>query len=121
MECATQSAALRLAHLSLGVTDIDASEAFYRDVLGLSTQRDGGEVHVRWQGLSLILISRPPAQRGKFHFGFMVATPADVDAWAERIRDGGVNIMSGPLGEGAERKIYFVDPDNYEIEIYCEG
>jgi len=121
MERAKNSAALRLSHLSLGVSDLEVSERFYRDVLGLPTQRSGDEIEVHWPDFLLILSSRPPAARGKFHFGFQVASAADVDIWAERLRAGGVNIMSGPFGEGRERQIYFVDPDNYEIEIYYEA
>ena len=114
------TATLRLAHLSLGVTDIDVSERFYRDVLRLETKRDGDRVVVRWGDFALILIQRPPATRAKFHVGFRVDSPEEVDSWSQRIQDAGVNIFSGPSSDGSSRRLYFIDPDDYEIEIYSE-
>jgi catechol 2,3-dioxygenase-like lactoylglutathione lyase family enzyme len=108
---------LQFAHLSLGVSDLDESERFYRDVLGLPTARRGDKVEVRWSNVTLTLAHRPPATRAKFQIGFSVENAADVDAWAARLRAGGVNIMSGPSNADGERRVYFVDPDNYEIEI----
>ena len=112
---------LRFAHLSLGVSDLDVSESFYRDVLGLPTKRNADEVEVQWPDFTLILVHRPPATRGKFHFGFVVPKGEEVDAWAERLRANGVGIMSGPATSDGERRLYFLDPDNYEIEIYSEA
>ena len=114
------TATLRLAHLSLGVNDIEVSERFYRDVLRLDTKRNGDEVVVRWGDFALILIQRPPTGRAKFQIGFRVDSAQEVDSWAKRIKEAGVNIFSGPSGEGAERRLYFIDPDDYEIEIYSE-
>ena len=113
-----KTATLRLSHLSLGVNDVAVSERFYRDVLHLDTRRDGDDVVVRWADFLLILTHRPPTTRAKFHIGFRVDTPAEVDAWAARIRESGVNIMSGPFGN-APRQLFFIDPDDYEIEIYA--
>jgi catechol 2,3-dioxygenase-like lactoylglutathione lyase family enzyme len=111
------SSALRLSRLSLGVSDLDASERFYRDVLGLQTERHRDDVVVRWPGFSLVLVERPPSTRGKFNFGFAVGSAADVDAWASRLREHGVEILSGPSDEHGERRLFLVDPDNYEIQI----
>ena len=115
-----ETATLRLAHLNLGVNDLDVSERFYRDVLRLHTKREEEQVVVRWGDFSLILIQRPPTTRAKFQFGFRVDSPQEVDNWAKRIQEAGVNIFSGPSGEGRERRLYFIDPDDYEIEIYTE-
>ncbi len=70
---------MKISHLSLGVSDIAESEVFYRDVLGLSTQRDGDEVRVQWPDFLLMLIEKPPTDRSKFHFGFQVGSGAEVD------------------------------------------
>lgn len=120
MGLAHSTSPLRLAHLTLGISDLDISEPFYRDVLGLPTVRRGDEIEVRWPDFVLILTPRPPAGRGKFHFGFRVGAAEDVDRWAERVRANSVDIVSGPLTDGETRQLYFVDPDNYEIEIYYE-
>ena len=118
MNVGTQT--LRLATLSLGVSDIEISERFYRDILGLPTERRGEDVEVRWDSMMLVLTSRPPAARAKFQIAFQVDSAAEVDAWAVRLRGGGVEIMSGPMDERAQRKLYFIDPDNYELAIYSE-
>ena len=112
---------LRLTHLSLGVSNLGISERFYGDVLGLPTKRIDDRVEIRWSDdFLLILVSNPPAGRGKFHFGFRVATAAEVDAWAERLREKGVEMVTGPSGENGLRQVYCIDPDDYKIEIYSE-
>jgi catechol 2,3-dioxygenase-like lactoylglutathione lyase family enzyme len=116
-----QTTPLKLTHLSLGVSNIAISERFYGDVLGLPTQRAGDHVEIRWSDdFLLILTASPPAGRGKFHFGFRVESAEEVDAWAARLRERGVEIVIGPSGENGRRQLYCIDPDDYKIEIYCE-
>lgn len=117
----TARTSLRLAHLSLGVADLDVSERFYGHVLGLPTQRVGDHIEVRWSDFLLILAPSPPAARAKFHFGFVVQTPEEVDAWAERLRKSGVEIVTGPTDNEGLRQLYCVDPDDYQLEIYCDA
>jgi len=116
-----QTKPLKLTHLSLGVANINISERFYGDVLGLPTKRIDDMVEIRWSDeFLLILMSSPPAGRGKFHFGFRVGTPKEVDAWAERLRERGVEIVIGPSSDNGRRQLYCIDPDDYKIEIYSE-
>jgi catechol 2,3-dioxygenase-like lactoylglutathione lyase family enzyme len=111
---------LRLSHLSLGVSNVGTSERFYGDILGLPTQRVDDQVEIRWNDFVLILTSSPPAGRGKFHFGFRVDSAEEVDAWAARLRDRGVEIVIGPSGENGRRQLFCIDPDDYKLEIYSE-
>ena len=111
---------LRITHLSLGVSNVGTSERFYGDVLGLPTKRVEDHVEIRWNDFLLILTSSPPAGRGKFHFGFRVDSAQEVDAWATRLRDRGVEIVIGPSGEEGRRQLFCIDPDDYKIEIYAE-
>lgn len=111
---------MKITHLSLGVTDLSASEKFYRDVLGLETKRDGEDVRIAWPDLLLILSEKPPADRSKFHFGFRVNSEAEVDSWAERLRSNSVQILSGPASDNGSRQLFFLDPDQYVVEIYAE-
>ena len=111
---------MKIAHLSLGVTDLNASEKFYRDVLGLPAKRDGEDVRVQWPDFLLVLSEKPPADRSKFHFGFRVENGNEVDTWAERLRSHGAQIISGPAGENGSRQLFFLDPDQYVVEIYAE-
>lgn len=111
---------MKISHLSLGVTDLAASEAFYGKVLGLPCKRHGEDVRVQWPEFLLVLSERPPADRSKFHFGFRVNTAAEVDAWAERLRANNTQIISGPASDNGTRQLFFLDPDQYVIEIYAE-
>ena len=116
-----QTTPLRLTHLNLGVANLNVSERFYGDVLGLPTKRIEDRVEIRWgDDLLLILSSSPPAGRGKFHFGFRVKTPEEVDVWAHRLREKGVEIVIGPSGSDGLRQLFCIDPDDYKIEIYSE-
>jgi catechol 2,3-dioxygenase-like lactoylglutathione lyase family enzyme len=112
---------LRLTHLNLGVANLGVSERFYGEVLGLPTTRVDDRVEIRWSdAFLLILTSSPPAGRGKFHFGFRVERDEEVDQWAKRLRDKGVEIVIGPSSEGGHRRLFCIDPDDYKIEIYSE-
>lgn len=113
---------LRLTHLSLGVSNVGESERFYGEILGLPTQRVDDHVEIRWSDdFLLVLTSSPPAGRGKFHFGFRVASPEEVDAWAARLRERGVAIVTGPSSETGRRQMFCIDPDDYKLEIYCDA
>ncbi len=111
---------LKLSHLSLGVSDLAASETFYRDVLTLPAERVGDDVRVQWPDFLLVITEKPPADRSKFHFGFRVGSEAEVDAWAERLRAHGVQIISGPASGDGLRQLFFLDPDQYVVEIYAK-
>lgn len=115
------TSALTLSQLNLGVSDLDLSERFYRDVLDLPTQRVGESIVVAWPSFTLKLTARPPADRGKFCFAFRVESRREVDEWAFRLRAAKVDMVSGPADDGPLRELSFVDPDNYEIEIFFEA
>ncbi|HKU68069.1 MAG TPA: VOC family protein [Candidatus Baltobacteraceae bacterium] len=112
---------MKISHLSLGVSDLRASEKFYRDVLGLATKRDGEDVRVEWPEFLLVLSEKPPTDRSKFHFGFRIDSQAEVDTWAERLRANGVQIISGPATDNGTRQLFFLDPDQYVVEIYASA
>lgn len=114
-------APLRLSHLSLCVTDLDIAHAFYRDVMGLQTEREGETVKVRWPDFLFILEAAPPSERSKFHFGFRVDSPEDVDRWEERFRASGTRILAGPSNRDGGRALFLADPDHYTIEIFYES
>jgi catechol 2,3-dioxygenase-like lactoylglutathione lyase family enzyme len=111
---------IEIGQVTLGVSDLEESEAFYRDVLGLDTARAGEDVQVRWPNFVLRLTHNPPAGRGKFYVGFRVANAAAVDEWAQRLRSKGAQIVSGPAQHDGAYQLFFLDPDSYEIKIYAE-
>jgi len=111
---------MKISHLRLGVSDLEQSEHFYRESLGLNVERSGSDVVVRWPGFVLSLIENPPAGRAKFQFGFEVESRAQVDEWAERLRKGGAQIVAGPAENDGVYRLFLLDPDSYEIEIFSQ-
>jgi catechol 2,3-dioxygenase-like lactoylglutathione lyase family enzyme len=101
------------AQLTLGVSDIDATERFYRDVLGVEMVRLGDAVRIAFGEFTLVFEHAPPTTRAKFELGLRVPDVAMLDAIAARAgaatydRDGG------------GRALFVTDPDHYTIEIFA--
>ena len=92
----------RLTHLALHVRDLEACLAFYRDVCGLAPVRERGEGPGRIVWLAepgrardfvfVLLPGGPGRDQGAgdySHFGFALASKAQVDAVAEQGRAAG--------------------------------
>ena len=117
-----------LEHVNLTVSDLDRSIAFYCDLLDL---------HVRWKGAdrrragsartsaTIASTSRCFRRRrdgevehdylrpGVNHFGFVVD---DLDDARRRVTELGRTIhLEADYEPG--RRIYFMDPDGYEVEL----
>ena len=115
----------QLNHVALHVKDLAASVAFYEEVLLLEkTVRPAFGFPGAWFSMGpagehqeLHLIARevkgltPPRER---HFAFMVD---DIDAWADHLRDAGVDYTGPkPRPDGAQQ-IFLRDPDEHVIEL----
>jgi catechol 2,3-dioxygenase-like lactoylglutathione lyase family enzyme len=100
------------AELTLGVSDIDATERFYRDVLGVELVRHGDAVRIAFGEFTLVFEHAPPTERAKFELGLRVRDSTALDAIARRVgaatydRDGG------------GRAMFVTDPDHYTIEFF---
>ncbi|MCP5099678.1 MAG: 3,4-dihydroxyphenylacetate 2,3-dioxygenase [Chloroflexi bacterium] len=73
---------IRMSHIELGVTDLDASRAFYTEILGLiETEQVGDSIYLRCleernhHSFVLTKTDEPVVKR----FGFKVASEADLD------------------------------------------
>jgi catechol 2,3-dioxygenase-like lactoylglutathione lyase family enzyme len=99
--------------LTLGVSDIDATERFYRDVLGVSPARHGDSVRISFGAFTLVFEHAPPTERAKFELGLRVDDPAALDAIAERVGTATYD------RDGGGRALFVTDPDHYTIEIYA--
>lgn len=101
------------AELTLGVADIDATERFYRDVLGVELVRHGDAVRIVLSEFTLVFEHAPPTERAKFELALRVRDGAALDGIARRVgaatydRDGG------------GRAIFVSDPDHYTIEFFA--
>lgn len=114
----------RLHHVSLRVRDAQASAAFYRAHFGFAAalelrQADHRPIlHLEAPGtgvrIELIEAAGDAASADTVHLGFSCR---DLDALVAAMRASGVCVASGPLRVGAERIVFFRDPDGYLIEL----
>jgi len=121
-----------ISHLDLSVSDLDASAAWYVEVLGLR-QLVRSEVDQRSMvvllhpdsGLIIGLNRHHTIPVGRFdernvgldHVGFAVAERADLDEWERRLTELGVvhsPVEDTPVGTA----LVFRDPDNIQLEFW---
>jgi len=117
-----------LDHLILKVNDLDASVAFYRDILGFAVQGRDGPFTVIRAGDGLQLQLAPWGTPGFEHYAFAVSR-AEFAAIVARIRAAG--IAHGPSFDGVGQNrigaeagargiaptLYFNDPNQHLLEI----
>lgn len=118
-------------HLSITVTDLDASERFYTGVLGLQTMVDFGPVRIlidRPSGFFLSLVRHEDGHPGPFselhpgvdHVGLAAADRDELVAWEQRFRAAEVvftPIRDLPLGS----HLNFRDPDGLALEFVASS
>lgn len=111
------------------VADLDRSIAFYRDVLGLRFKlRGAGYAEFDTGAVRFGLFERaklpellgrqggPPGPDGE-----VALVVDDVDAEAARLREAGVEILSGPLDRPwGHRTVHLADPDGLIVELAQE-
>ena len=98
--------------LTLGVSDIDATEAFYRDVLGVAPHRHGDAIRIGFGDFTLVFEHAPPTERAKFELALRAQSTGDLEAIAKRA---GAEIYDR---DGGGRALFVTDPDHYTIEIF---
>ena len=118
----------KLLHTRMRVSDVEATIAFYRDVLGLAVL----ERHVSPRGSQLAFLSVPnsdelielcsfPAsgpvhvQEDLVHLAFEVD---DLDQTIEQLQAKHIPITDGPTHTSSGSRFIFIDaPDGYEVEL----
>jgi len=114
-------------HLSLSVTDLDVSEAFYTSLFGMRRVLDVGYGRILMHqatGFVLALVHLPDAAGSRFselvtgldHVGFAATDRAELVEWQERMREQGVEhtpIRDMALGY----HLNFRDPDGIALEL----
>ena len=124
-------------HVSLTVTDLDRSVAWYNQVLGLAELMR--EDHPDGTGYAIILGkpdfsmcvglhthvangSEPSneTRTGLDHVSFGVAQRADLDDWAEHFKK--LNVLQSPISDQEGHAVLvFRDPDNIQLELISMG
>jgi catechol 2,3-dioxygenase-like lactoylglutathione lyase family enzyme len=114
-----------LAHLNLTVSDLDRSQAFYERWFAFDqrpeTFSDGTRFIRNADGFDLALHpGAPPAPPAPtVHFGFRTVAGDEVRALQADLRAAGVPITE-THDEPGYVSVKCLDPDGYEIEVYCD-
>jgi catechol 2,3-dioxygenase-like lactoylglutathione lyase family enzyme len=129
-----------LAHVNINVTDLERSEKFYTEVLGLQVAfkypgavawLNFGQYREGVQGLgfgfhdiALYQVRNPLPEgyrkmAGLNHIAFQLSKPEEIDQALEFLRSKNVEILKGPLIHKEDRHyyLYFKDPDGNVIEL----
>ena len=122
-----------LHHISLTVTNLDASVAWYERVFGIhpvmEEPHDGGIARIltdeQWRlsiGLHRHDVNQGEAfserRTGLDHVAFGVASRAELEAWQQHLQELGVHqspISDQPYGS----VLVFRDPDNIQLELFA--
>ncbi|MDS0300056.1 VOC family protein [Halogeometricum sp. S1BR25-6] len=118
--------AARIGRTALTVADLDATTAFYRDVVGLSVLSETETMATLGvDGTPLLVLRRdedaPPRtddRAGLFHNAFRVPSRAALGAALERIRDR--SELTGASDHDVSEALYLVDPEGNGVEIYAD-
>ena len=118
----------RIGYVILYVSDLDASVAFYRDVVGLPYRfTDAGYAEFGTDGTRFALYER---RRAEWLTGRpvrpgpaaeIVLVVEDVDACADRLAAAGADVLSGPADRPwGHRTVHVADPDGFVVEFAQE-
>ena len=125
---------VRLDHCVIHVSDWDASNAFYRDVLGAEVVAAGAgyayrfgaqQLNLHGPGVDAEPVARVPVPPGGSDLCF--EWPGPIGGAERHLKERGVAVEMGPVGRngagGAGTSVYFRDPDGSLLEFisYTDG
>ena len=115
-----------LTHIALAVRDPERSFRFYQHLLGvISVYRSEHFIQAQTPGSFDALVFEKDVERagsggGIIHFGFRLASPADIEAAAGAVLQAGGTIRDQGEFCPGEPYLFCIDPDGYEVEIWYE-
>ena len=112
--------------ITLRVNDLRQAEEFYCGILGIKLdQRVGANISfLRLQSDLLVLVKAetvgsPEARDIRVdHFGFRLASDAEVDSAARYLDDKGVHMVTRPAHRREGKAFFVMDPDGNLVEFY---
>lgn len=111
-------------HVSLNVSDIEASVAFYEKVFGVAvTKRRPGyaKFDLKAPSLNLSMVEAPRTGLNASHFGVQVASSEDVAAAWTRFKQAGFKTRTEENTSccyALQDKVWVEDPDGNEWEVF---
>lgn len=118
-------------HVSLTVTDLARSVAWYTEVLGFAVHADiQGPSFRRTRichpdaDITITLTRHQPSadsfdetRTGLDHLAFLVRDVAEVEAWQRRLQEHGVEHSEVKRESGNVARMLFRDPDHIQLEV----
>ncbi len=112
--------------ITLRVNDLRLAEEFYGGTLGLKLDHRVGAnisyLRVNSDMLVLVKAETPGSLEARDirvdHFGFRLASDAEVDAAAVYLDDRGVHLVTRPAHRREGRAFFVMDPDGNLVEFY---
>ncbi len=124
---------MKIQHVALSVTDITKSGPWYQELFGFEKVAEFAEpapmeIYLTPDGQALDLRQDPDVVQERFtekrpgldHLAFVCADQAELDEWAARLADLGVEnsgLQTSPFGT----HLNFRDPDGIALEFYLPG
>jgi catechol 2,3-dioxygenase-like lactoylglutathione lyase family enzyme len=111
-------------HVSLNVSNIDASVAFYEKVFGVAAfkRRPGyAKFDLATPSLNLSMVEAPRTGTNASHFGIQVASTEDVTAALQRFQGAGLKTRTEENTSccyAVQDKVWVQDPDGNEWEVF---
>lgn len=119
---------VQINHIAIAVTDLEESEHFYREVIGLEQIPEpfglGRHAWFDIGGAELHVIKAADERIAHHIYNHLCFSVGDMDAFIEQITSHGVEFSDWDQNPGeitvrpdGVQQIYFTDPDGYWIEI----
>ena len=108
-----------MRHIALAVSELEACERFYVDLLGYRVEWRPDEDNVYLTcGVDSIALHRGAAVGRLDHFGIVLREAGDVDVWFRFLRSQGVPVEAEPRNhrDGA-RSFYCSDPAGNRVQM----
>ncbi|MBC8041992.1 MAG: VOC family protein [Rhizobacter sp.] len=115
-----------VSQITLRVNNLRRAEEFYMKIMGFKLHHRLGVnmTYLEAGGDSLVLVraETPSSRQARDirvdHFGFKLATPAEVDEAALLFKEENVHMLTTPANRRDGRAFFVLDPDGNMIEIY---
>jgi catechol 2,3-dioxygenase len=126
---------LRWSHAVIYVRDLEAMVDFYRDVLGFEVS-DRGPLGPLMPDTEVVFLSQVGSDHHQLafapvrgdgpsttldHIAFRVDSFADVKAMADKLAADGRATNISPVNHGNAWSVYFRDPEDNTIEVFCDS